>query len=366
MGRSAVATLLGFVIASSAAAATAAPAGPLSNAQRAVAGYVAMQRYLFDVRADRYRNDVGGPPTAAAWPVSQALAATIAVAAVPGTNPEFVRGVRARLKTLERFRSGLAYSVVPGWGAFYLDDNEWIAQDLLDWDAIHYDARARSNAVAIFAAAVHAWDGSSSDTCPGGVYWTTTVPGVTDRNAVSTLNGAIVGLRLYAITKTPVYLYWSRRMLDWADGCLLAPNGLYWDHVRPDGSIDQTQWSYNQGAAIGAFTLLYQTTGDATALTRAEGIADTTLANFQQRFLTSEPAAFASIFFRNLLTLAAVDNRQPYVAAAQAYADEVWATRRDPDNGLVAFSAPERLLDQAALTGLYARLARQQLPAAAP
>jgi hypothetical protein len=40
-------------------------------------------------------------------------------------------------------------------------------------------------------------------------------------------------------------------MLNWLDRCMLAPNGLYWDHIDANGVVDFTQWSYNQARRPG-------------------------------------------------------------------------------------------------------------------
>lgn len=133
---------------------------------------------------------------------------------------------------------------------------------------------------------------------------------------------------------------------------MLSPDGLYWDHVAADGSVDRTEWSYNQGSPIAAYLLLYETTGGRDALTRAEQLADGTLRAFTGRWL-EEPPAFAAVFFRHLLELAAVDGRADYVQAARGYADAAWTSLRDPQSGL--FSAT--LLGQAAFVQLYAHLA---------
>jgi hypothetical protein len=324
---------------------------------RAVASYVAMQRYFYDVRSRRYREALGGAPNASAWPLSQAVAAAIAVSRLSASDGNFQRGTEARVEALERYRQGSTYSVVPGNPTFYLDDNEWLAQDMLDWDAVRPSAERLSRAAGIFAAAVRSWDADGSHPCTGGVYWTTTVHGVADRNVVSTANGAIVGLRIYSLTHQPVYLYWSRRMLDWEDQCLRGPDGLYWDHISADGTIDETVWSYNQGSVIGALVLLARATGDTAPIAQAESAADAALSYFQATRLAAEPVEFAAIFFRNLLALAAVDGRQRYVDAARAYADMLWESR-DPQTGLIALHAPDRLLDQAGATDLFAELAR--------
>ena len=320
-------------------------------AGRAVASYVAMERYLFDTKTRAY-------PNQQAWPISQAVAATIAVARIPGARTDAAAHAESGFKELATLRAGGLYEASTG-ASIYYDDNEWIAQDLLDWNVYRASRAAVAQAETIFAGVVHAWDSDSTTPCAGGVYWTTATD-VRDRNAVSTANGALVGLRLYALTRRPVFLYWSRRMLDWMNTCLLAPNGLYWDHVAADGTVDQHEWSYNQGSPIAAYVLLYETTGDRSALTRAEQLADGTLATFSGTWLT-EPPQFAAIFFQHVLELAAIDGRARYVAAAQAYAAAAWSTLRDPQTGL--FSGG--LLGQAAFVQLYAHLALTESGAAA-
>lgn len=223
------------------------------------------------------------------------------------------------------------------------DDNEWIAQDLLDWDSLRSSPSARQKAERIFSALEHAWNDNPHEVCPGGVQWTD-APGNDDRNTVSTANGAIVGLRLYLLTRREVYLRWSRRMIGWVEQCLHDPDGLYGDHIRGNGSVDRTEWSYNQGSMLEAYRLLYRATGDRVELTHAESIADATLSAFRGRWRT-EPAQFAAIFFRRLLALAEVDGRKDYVASTQAYADRLWRSPR------------RQLFQQAAVVQVYAAIA---------
>lgn len=354
MHRIVAALVVAVTLAAPAVAAAPGFAAAGSNSSRAIVAYVAMQRYLFDPRTSSFRESVGARPGAHAWPISQAIAATIAVAQVPGAPTRFERDAVRRLDRLEDLRAGRVYTASQG-GDVYYDDNEWIAQDLLDADAAFGGSAGRARAKAIFGAVVHAWDTDPSHPCSGGIVWTE-APANDDRNTVTTANGALLGLRLYALTHRPAFLYWSRRMLDWLDRCMLAPNGLYWDHIDANGTVDTTHWTYNQGAVIGANLLLYRQTGDAVALARSEQLADATLAYFAGARIVGEPPEFAAIFFRNLLALAAVDGRQQYVAAAQAYADLAWA-KRDARTNLVSFGRPTRLLDQAAVALLYSALA---------
>ena len=335
-------------------AVAAAPIASNANASRAIQAYRAMQRYLFDARSGSYREGVGKRPGAHAWPISQAIAATIALARLPGADPGIARGARRRIERLEDLRSGAVYTASAG-GSVYYDDNEWIAQDLLDADAAWRDATARQRAAEIFDAVVRAWDSDPSHPCSGGIVWTE-APSNDDRNTVTTANGALLGLRLHALTQRSRLLQWSQRMLNWLDRCMLAPNGLYWDHIDANGVVDYTHWSYNQGSLIGADVLLYRQTHDADALARAEALADATLAYFAGPKLASEPPEFAAIFFRNLLALAAIDGRSQYIDAAQAYADAAWA-QRDARTNLASFGRPVRLLEQAAIVQIYSALA---------
>jgi predicted alpha-1,6-mannanase (GH76 family) len=337
-------SLFALVVVCVVASILSVPLAAGDNAARARLAYAAMQRTFLDRQRGDYREWPRGRAGSHAWPYSQALAAAVLLAGVPRVPRTISRDVAARLATLDRrFRSGAVYTAWPR-GNVYFDDNEWIALDLLDWDALHPSAAARRKAAKIFAAVVRAWDPDPGKTCPGGVQWTNAA-GNEDRNTVSTANGAVLALRLYLLTHRPSYLHWATQMLGWVDSCMLGPDGLYWDHVDGNGSVDQTEWSYNQGSVMEAYRLLYLATGDASDLSRAEAIADATLSAFQSRWSNGEPPVFAVIFFRRLLRLAKLDKRADYVAAAQTYADTLWATPRTT------------LLAQAALVQLYAALA---------
>jgi hypothetical protein len=306
-----------------------------------------MERKFFDPRSGDYRDTAGGPVGSHAWPYSQALAATLEVAPLEPRNLHVRRVLRQRFALLDRrFRSGQLYTTSPQ-GYLYYDDNEWISFDFLDWNDLHSNPTAVRKAAGVFGALAAAWSSDPTFACPGGVPWTT-APGYPSRNTVSTANAAVLGLRLYLLSPQPFLLQSSTLMLGWLDECLLAPNGLFWDNIGPNGTVDQTEWSYNQGSVIEAYRLLYLATGNPADLARAESVADTTLAALRSRW-SSEPPEFAAIFFRRLLSLAAVDGRTDYVAAAQAYASRLWKQRH------------HSLLEQAAVVQLYAALATTKL-----
>jgi Glycosyl hydrolase family 76 len=336
------------------------PAPADRDAFRAAVSFWAMRHTFYDSRAHSYREVEGSKAPAHAWPYSQALAATIAMADVPRRGRLYLREAGRRVSGLSSYLGsrGAYASILGSRGDLYYDDNEWIALDLLNWYDLRRSRAALRRAGRVFRIIVGTWDSDPTHACPGGIPWTSAA-GNDDRNTVTTVTGALLGLRLYDVTHDASQLNWSKQMLTWASACLLAPDGLYWDHLGPDGSRDETHWSYNQGTAIGANVLLYKLTGDAAALRSAERLADASLAYFDRTPDGTEPPYFLAILFRNLLDLAAIDEDGDYRAAAQGYADAAWDAAHDPQSGLFRFhgSQPVQLLEQAAMVQIYAALA---------
>lgn len=333
------------------------PAAGARNLGRAQTVYASLQRYFGGpgrLRRDTYPGQ--GAPSA--WSLSQELAATIGLAEA---DPSFRADVRDDLSTLDLYRSGpgyLPYPRVPSEtdAVEYYDDNEWLGLDLVRAHRLLGDRRSLDEAERVFAFVSSGWDRAKGHSCPGGVFWTTD-PSNSDRNAVSTANGALLALALYRETHMPSYLHWAKTMYAWVDRCLAAPDGLFADHLTLTGAIDATEWSYNQGAMIAAGAELYSATDDTGYLARATALADSSLARFATGGFDGQPLIFAAIFFRDLKQLAAVAPDPEYTHAAQRFADEAWRRGRDRRTGLVMSSGTASLLDQAAVVDLYAELA---------
>jgi hypothetical protein len=328
------------------------------NAYRAAVSFWAMRHEFLNTGTDTYRGQAGVARAAAAWPYSQALAATIAMTEVPKRGRLYVREAQRRIDGLKRYlRSDGAYAAGMGAGDVYYDDNEWIALELVRWWQIDHDRAALARAARLFGVVLRAWDGDEQHPCPGGIFWTD-AKNNDDRNTVTTATGALLAMKLYQATHNGSYLTWARRMLAWVETCMRAPDGLLSDHLSLDGQLDQTHWSYNQGTAIGAYVLLYRLTGDADALRLAEGLADASLSYFDRTPGGREPPYFLAIFFHNILDLYAVDGNHAYRDAAQAYADAAWAGSRIAGTNVFRFvsSRPTTLLEQAAMVQIYATL----------
>ena len=343
--------------------------GKKRNLERATLAYNTLQRYFLTdegLYLEEYPNTTDNSYSYI-WPFSQALSAT---ADMTKLSSRYQSDLTRSLDALELYWNDT--TTPPGYDSYvrpplgqggdkFYDDNEWLGLEFLRlYDTTKNDAYL-SRAKKIFELVVYGWDDDASHPCPGGVFWTQ-APWSQDRNTISNAPGAQIGVQLYELTGKARYLRWAKRMVAWTDGCLLAPNGLYWDNVKLDGSIDKTQWSYNQGMMIGAKTLLYQATGDRSYLQQAQEIATAALEYYGNvgRYYT-QPARFNAIFFKNLLLLDAQAPNPRYRKAMQRYANEVWQGAREPQTNLFKFETykPVTLLEQAAMVQIYATLAKE-------
>jgi hypothetical protein len=369
-----------------ATAASAAPAGSPATADsrhgradqaRAIASYDALQRYLAagdgsGLYHERYPVAAGDNAYSYEWPFSQVHGATLDLTGLPGAAGRSYRDdLAARVVGQEHYwkaeggttgKPGYAsYPIAPygGGGDFFYDDNEWVGL----FDAQKYltsgDRFALRRAEQVFDLVRSGWDTDPSHAAPGGVFWTQATWS-NDRNTVSNMPGAELGLRLYQITHQRSYLDWSLRMVNWTDKHLQSPGGLYWDHLDLTGTVEKTFWSYNQGVPVGVDVLLYQVTHDRTYLKRAQALAATAYDYYvTQGHLAEQPPYFNSIFFKNLLLLESVTGGHRYLDAMADYADQVWNTKRNAATGLFVFNTDgsTEAIQQAAMIQIFAVLA---------
>jgi predicted alpha-1,6-mannanase (GH76 family) len=351
----------------------AAPSGGSIYASRAQATYAALQRYFYDPATSFYLQTyprTGANPWSYVWPFTQAMCATQVMAGLPAIGRRYRRDVLDRYRALDAYWNIQttpprhdSYLVPPygqGGTTFY-DDNEWIALGFLQRHTMarNGDSAALRRAGQIFDLVIAAWDTDPDHPDPGGVFWSQN-PANGNRNTVSNAPGAEVGLHLYLATREPRYLEWSIRMYEWVRHNMLASNGLYWDHIDLAGTVDTTQWSYNQGVMIGAGLLLYRATGKPSYLSDARDTAAAALTYYadDERYFT-QPAQFNAIFFSNLLQLWVDDPDPAYRRAMRWYADESYRRFHDPVSGLYRFNGtnPVPLLDQAAMARIEGMLA---------
>jgi len=322
----------------------AAPNAAVStDEQEAVASYQALQRNFYEPLAKLYKGLPSNScdPYSCLWPFTNAMAGTEFLYGSPGGS-SYASDVTARLIGLLAYgdlneispsgarqpwalESAVAPPEGPG-GSTYYDDNAWSALDLLDGYQLTGNPTDLTLAQEMFNFIASGWDTSETDGCPGGVFWED-VSG-SQRNTTANAGGAEVGLELYQLTKDSSDLSWATRMYDWVNSCLAAPDGLYYDHVNPGGSVNTTIWSYNQGTMVGAGVLLYQITSSSSYLTAAESTAASAVSYFGTgTALQDQGPAFNAIYFRDLFLLGQVQPNSAYSTEAQAYATSMWTQR---------------------------------------
>lgn len=345
-----------------------------NNLDRAILSYNALQKYFYQqdgssLYLEQYPAQSGDNTYSYEWPFSQAYIATLDLSALPGkAGREYTEALANREIGQERFWNTTGATGLPGYDSYarqpygnggdkFYDDNEWVGLAKIQQYLTTGNRQALERARQIFSLIVSGWDTDTTHASPGGVFWTQ-ASWSSDRNTVSNMPGAELGLRLYQITGDRFYFDWAKRMYDWTNKYLQTPDGLYWDHLDLQGNIEKTEWSYNQGVPVGVNVLLYKVTGNSSYLREAERIANAALAYYGTSDIYKQPAYFNSIFFKNLLPLQSVDHKQSYTRAMQTYADTVWKNYRDAQTGLFHFgsSTETQLLEQAAMIQIYAVL----------
>jgi hypothetical protein len=347
------------------------------SADRAAAAYRALAEHLLvgdgsQLCHERCPAAPGDNAYSYEWPFSQVHAATLDLTGMPGgAGSGYLADLAARAIGQERYWKaaggttglpGYASYPLPPYGSggdFFYDDNAWVG--LLDVQRylMRGDPTALARAQQIFALIASGWDSDARHAAPGGVFWTQAA-GNNDRNTVSNMPGAQLGLRLHQITGNAEYLAWARRMYDWTNAHLLSDAAMYWDHISLTGNVETTFWSYNQGVPVGAGVLLHQITGDRAQLARAERVAEASIAHFVTGGrLFAQPPYFNAIYFKNLLLLESLIGGHTYRDAMARYADEVWEQHRDANTGLFRFDSgtETEALQQAAMVQIYAVLA---------
>ncbi|MEP9358534.1 glycoside hydrolase family 76 protein [Sphingomonas sp. KR3-1] len=306
------------------------------------------------------------------WPFSQVHIGVLDLSNVPG-GARFAALLQAHRAAQMRYWIDRSATGLPGFasrvgpplgrgGDLYYDDNDWVGLAAIQHWRLHRDAASLDLAKAIFALVRAAWDDTPGRPHPGGLLWTQQ-PGNRDRNTVSNMPAAQLGVRLYQATGDKAYLDDALRFYGWANDALQRPDGLYLDHLDAAGRVDTRVFSYNQGVPIGVNVLLFQATGEAKYLAEAERIAEASFAHFvTEKRLDRHAMPFNAIWFKNLLLLESVTGGTRYRDAMRDYAGRMWRDGRDSQTGLfVRQSTPHRgetlLIDQGAMLQIFAVLA---------
>ena len=219
-------------------------------------------------------HEPGSPVAVTCWPFSQVLHAHALSDSVsgPARFPGLARGLAAYRDPKGAYRESI------GRGRRFYDDNAWLGLAFLQRHAFSTGQASRQRAHAI-----DEFVQSGLDPATGAIRW---VEAGDTFNACSTGAGALLHAELGGRIDASLAFLSELRNAD----------GLVQDHVRADGSIEPTVYSYNQGLLIAA---AYRA-GDA-ALAREASEAGT--AYFTAERLWGQPVCFNATYAKAQLRL---------------------------------------------------------------
>lgn len=207
----------------------------------------------------------------------------------------------------------MAYAVYPANGndRFY-DDNVWIGLDMANL----YE---QTNEQRFLEKAVMVWDylmTGNDDTCGGGIHWKEMNGPSRTKHTCSTAPAAVLGCKLYELTKDTKYLDKAKELYEWLLKYLQDPvDHLFWDNINPEMKVSTAKYSYNSGQPMMAACLLYRITGDSTYLEEAKAIAQSAFSKWFSSYTSTplhkdiyvlndgESAWFCAVMFRGFLEL---------------------------------------------------------------
>ncbi len=275
---------------------------------------------------DAYFKDLISKERASSWDLGQVLEADIET----GSTANFDRDKELLEKYWDTKSNPPGYTALHGpSGDKYYDDNAWIGIAMMDAYKENQDPEYLKRAEEVFKFVEHGSEGTDQFANPGGVLWSQEKDNQY-RATVSTAGAAQLALQLYEQTHDQKYLDFAKEQHDWINANLKAPDGLYYDGMEANGSIEghEAKYSYNQGLMLGNATMLYEATGDPKYLQEAQDIAKVSVDNFKQWQNGKQPGQpepfheqtpfFNAVFFKNLMHL---DSIAPDPSYRQALAD---------------------------------------------
>ncbi|GAC1424590.1 MAG: glycoside hydrolase family 76 protein [Chitinophagaceae bacterium] len=232
----------------------------------------------------------------------------------------------------------------------FYDDNQWVAIAYLDaYNRNHVRKYLHISKM------IYRFMMSGQDTVTGGgLYWKE--GDKTTKNTCSNGPGILVALRLYQITKKKTYLQSALNIYQWASKHLQSADGLFYDAIKiPSLKISEQKYTYNTGSMLQANVLLYTITKDEKYLVEAQRTAKAGMTYFFKNNRLPHEYWFNAVMLRGYAALYKVDKNREWINFFEEDAEKVWNTERSADN-LLGTKNAKRLIDQAAMIEIYARL----------
>lgn len=263
------------------------------------------------------------------WGCGVQLAALTAAAHLdPASKPQLQRYVK-NLDTYWTNEKGIGgYDVLPGPKPTdrYYDDNAWVALDLADAYDLSHDPQTLRRAEETFRFIQSGEDPALG----GGIYWRENEHN--SKNTCSNAPSAAAALRLYQITRKPEYLADGARLCAWTTAHLQDADGLFFDNIALNGTVEKSKWSYNSALMIRANCLLYAITGTKSYLTEAQRIAHASVAHWvrPETGAMADTGKFAHLLCEALLFLYEQDRDFTWLHTVERALTFVHEQLRDP------------------------------------
>ncbi len=294
-------------------------------------------------------------PNSYLWPLCALLPAEDALEAdKPGQS--YLPAVMRAIDQYRSFKGGVpgydSYVVEQGGGDRFYDDNQWIGLACMDIYNRKHDKSSLSLASEIYRFMMTGYDTVAG----GGLYWKE--GDKSTKNTCSNGPGIVLALELYQATHKKHYLDTALVLYDWTNKTLQTPEGVYSDNINlKEHRMAHALYTYNTGTMLHSNVLLYTITHQRKYLDEAHRVAAASLKVFFRNGRFPGNYWFNVVLLRGYLALYAVDHDATYINAFKTDADAIWRTEIDKD-GLAGTKPPRKLLDQAGLEEIFARLAQ--------
>jgi len=221
-----------------------------------------------------------------------------------------------------------AYCSGPGGTDKYYDDNAWLVLGFFEAYNQTHNPKYLQWAKETQTFVLSGWD----ETLGGGIYWKLNHE---SKNTCVNAPAAVSALDLAGTGTARDQWAWGQRLHTWVNATLQDKDGLYWDNIKLDGSIEKSKWTYNTALMIEADILLSKRQHDPKLLAHAERSADAGLAAWQDadtgRF--QNDANFTHLLCEALIRLYEVDHNLRYLNAVRRHAAYGYRYVRDAEHG---------------------------------
>lgn len=309
------------------------------------------------------------------WPYSGTLSSAIVLYEMSDDNKYKTLIDERILPGLEEYldtkRTPAGYSSYINTAAVsdrFYDDNVWLGIDFTDIYLKTKEDKYLAKAQLIWNFIASGID----DKLGGGIYWCEQKK--ESKNTCSNAPGTVLALKLFIATQDSTFFRLGKDLYTWTKKHLQDPSDyLYYDNIKPDGSVSKAKYAYNSGQMLQAAAMLYQLTNDQSYLIEAQNIAKSSYNFFFEdytspggesfRLLKNTDVWFIAVMMRGFIELYHIDNNRTYIDCFAQNLNHAWQFMRD-SNGLfnVDWRGEKKdekkwLLTQAGMIEIYARLA---------